>query len=126
MGDFQKEFEAYGADFQVTMERFVGNETIYLKLLDMLFADTNLQQLGDALRAGDMESAFQAAHTLKGVVGNMGLTPLYNAVCVMVEPLRAKEEREDYPVLYQAVLEEFEKADAFRMRLKGGGSCGGA
>ena len=35
-----------------------------------------------------MTSAFEAAHTLKGVTGNMGLTPLYDAVCTIVEPLR--------------------------------------
>lgn len=121
MQGFKVLFEAYGADYQTTMNRFMGNETLYLKLLDMLFRDTNLQRLGAALDANDLSDAFAAAHTLKGVVGNMGLTPLYSAVCAIVEPLRKREQRDDYPALYHAVQAEFHKADAFRMRLRGGG-----
>ena len=29
----------------------------------------------------DLDGAFEAAHTLKGVAGNLGLTPLYRSVC---------------------------------------------
>ncbi len=123
MQEFKVLFEAYGADYQSTMNRFMGNEALYLKLLDMLFQDTNLQRLGAALDANDLSNAFAAAHTLKGVVGNMGLTPLYNAVCAIVEPLRKREQCDDYPALYHAVQVEFQKADAFRASLKGGGEA---
>lgn len=123
MQEFKVLFEAYGADYQSTMNRFMGNEALYLRLLDMLFQDTNLQRLGDALDTNDLPGAFAAAHTLKGVVGNMGLTPLYNAVCAVVEPLRKREQRDDYPALYHAVQAEFQKADAFRISLKGGGEA---
>ena len=107
MQNFKELFEAYGADYQDTMSRFMGNETMYLKFLKMLFQDDNLRKLGEAIDSGNLEAAFDAAHTLKGVVGNMGLTPLYKAVCDIVQPLRAREEREDYPLLYQAIQKEF-------------------
>lgn len=64
MGDFKEIFKAYGADYQSTMARFMGNEKTYLRFLDMLFQDDNLQKLGEALRMGDMTGAFEAAHTL--------------------------------------------------------------
>lgn len=112
-------FEAYGMDYFRTMERFMGNEKLYLKLLDMLFQDDNLKKLGDALNSGNMAGAFEAAHTLKGVSANMGLTALYNAVCALVEPLRRSEKSAEYPVLYQAVLTEFDRVDAMRKQLKG-------
>ena len=118
MNGFKEKFTAYGADYTVTMERFLGNEAMYLRLLDMLFEDQSLRQLADALGAGDIEGAFAAAHTLKGIVGNMGLTPLYQAVCILVEPLRAGEQRGDYLDLYQAVENEFQRADLFRRQLK--------
>lgn len=121
MINFKELFEAYGADYQTTMNRFMGNEALYVRLLAMLFDDQNLRQLGTALDRGDLRSAFEAAHTLKGVVGNMGLTPLYQAVCAIVEPLRNGEPREDYPALYQAIEGEFQKADGFRENLMGGG-----
>ena len=80
MGGFREMFEAYGADYHSTMARFMGNEAMYIKFLDMLFKDDNLEKLGEALEKQDYEEAFSAAHTLKGVVGNMGLTPLFHAV----------------------------------------------
>ena len=114
MHEFREKFEAYGANYAATMERFMDNEAMYLHFFDMLFEDENLQKLGCALKAGNTEEAFAAAHTLKGVVGNMGLTPLYRSVCAMVEPLRAREQRGDYWALYQAVQAEFQKADLLR------------
>ena len=120
MGTFREQLEGYGVNYQTTMERFLGNEKMYLRLLNMLFQDENLGQLGDALERGDRRAAFEAAHTLKGVVGNMGLTPLYNKVCVIVEPLRAGEERDDYSVLYQDIVSEFGKVEELRNSLSKG------
>ena len=121
MDEFKTLFENYGGDYAATMERFMGNRTLYLKLLDMLFQDPNLQNLGDALDAGDLTAAFEAAHTLKGVVGNMGLTPLYTAACAIVEPLRGRQPRDDYPELYRAVQTEFQNAEELRGRLRAAG-----
>ena len=120
MGEFRKIFEAYGADYNSTMARFMGNEAMYVKFLDMLFKDDNLEKLGTALGQQDYEAAFAAAHTLKGVVGNMGLTPLFNAVCAIVESLRKREVPEDYNGLYQMIQTGFLQADEFRKKLKEG------
>ena len=57
-----------------------------------------------ALEAKDLKEAFEAAHALKGVAGNLALDPLYDAVCEIVEPLRAGEDK-DYTEGYQKVLE---------------------
>lgn len=122
MPGFKEQLQAYGADYKATMERFMGNEALYMRLLDMLFKDDSLHKLGDALDAGDLTQAFEAAHTLKGVVGNMGLKPLYEAVCTIVEPLRQREQRSDYIALYQVIQTEFQKVDELRHRLKGEGS----
>lgn len=120
MGEFREIFEVYGADYNSTMARFMGKEAMYLKFLDMLFKDDNLEKLGTALEQQDYEAAFAAAHTLKGVVGNMGLTPLFNAVCAIGESLRKREVPEDYNVLYQIIQTGFLQADEFRKKLKEG------
>lgn len=120
MGEFREIFEVYGADYNSTMARFMGKEAMYLKFLDMLFKDDNLEKLGTALEQQDYEAAFSAAHTLKGVVGNMGLTPLFNAVCAIVESLRKREVPEDYNGLYQMIQTGFLQADEFRKKLKEG------
>ena len=120
MGEFRKIFEAYGADYNSTMARFMGNEAMYVKFLDMLFKDDNLEKLGTALGQQDYEAAFAAANTLKGVVGNMGLTPLFNAVCAIVEPLRNGKDPDGYTALYQIIRSEFLRADELRATLKEG------
>lgn len=121
MSGFQTIFNAYGGDNSIAMGRFFGNEGMYLRFLDMFFQDESFQQLENALDAGDLKDAFAAAHTLKGVAGNMGLTPFYEAVCVIVERLRTEEPRKDYPVLCKAIQAEFYRAELFRKQLKKGG-----
>ncbi|MEE1492805.1 MAG: hypothetical protein UGF45_12560 [Massilioclostridium sp.] len=64
MPGFKEQFEAYGADYLSTMERFLGNEGMYLRFLDMLFQDETLRQLGSALDSEEYDAAFAAAHTL--------------------------------------------------------------
>lgn len=120
MKTFREMLEEYGVDYAPTMERFMGNEKLYIRLLDMFFKDDNMQKLGTAISQQDYTAAFEAAHTLKGVVGNMGITPLYTAVCAMVEPLRIRENRSDYPDLYQVIKTEYEKANALRQQLMEG------
>ncbi len=116
MPGFKELFEAYGGDYATTMTRFMGNETMYRKFLTMLFQDENLQKLGDAIAGGDLTAAFEAAHTLKGVTANLGLTPFYEAVCAIVEPLRTKKEQ-DYTALYGAIQAEFHRAEALQRSL---------
>lgn len=110
MADLKEVFQKYGANYETTMTRFMGNEQIYLKILAMLPQDENLRKLDQALQADDYSAAFDAAHTLKGIAGNLGLTHLYQAVCAIVEPLRTGVPREDCAVLFQSVKEEFERA----------------
>lgn len=119
MQGFEEIFESYGADYSTTMARFIGNKQMYLKFLDMLFQDDNLQKLGSAIEAHDLKTGFEAAHTLKGVAANMGLTPLLDSVCAIVEPLRAGNEAADYQALYTEIQREFNRVEVLREDLKG-------
>lgn len=119
MKSAQEVFAEYGADYSTTMKRVMNNEAMYVRLLGMLAEDDSIAKLDDALQAGNLQSAFLAAHTLKGVAGNLGLTPLYQALEKLVEPLRAEAARDDYPALYKEVQLAFMRTDAFREALKG-------
>ena len=92
MSFFREVFEEYGADYERTMARFMGKEDMYIKFLNMFEKDDNIRKLENSIGSGDLTAAFEAAHTLKGVTANLGLTPLYNAVCNIVEPLRTTTE----------------------------------
>ena len=58
-----------------------------LKFLD----DTSYANLKEALATGNVEEAFRAAHTLKGVCLNLGFDNLYKASSAITEILRAGE-----------------------------------
>ena len=46
--------------------------------------------LEDAVASKDLDKAFDAAHSLKGVLGNLALTPVYQPVYEITELLRER------------------------------------
>ena len=82
---------ASGVDMDSALARFAGDEALYEECFGMLLEDPAFSALDKALKAGNLSEAFDAAHALKGVTGNLGLTALYQAVCALMEPLRARD-----------------------------------
>ena len=83
--------EAYGADVKAGLARCMGMQDFYLRLVGMELTDENFDKLDRALAAQDSREAFEAAHALKGAVGNLGLTPLFTPLCEITERLRGAE-----------------------------------
>lgn len=77
-----------GIDYEEGVRRFCGAEDLYCKFLKKFLEDTTFDALRQAMQEEDYEAAFQAAHTLKGLSGNLSLTPLYEASKEIVEMLR--------------------------------------
>lgn len=90
MDDLIEKLSAYGGDMEGTLDRFVGDAALYETCFATFLTDEAFPDLGAALDASNYEKAFEYAHTLKGVTGNMGLTPLYRVICQIVEDLRAR------------------------------------
>nr|WP_145545608.1 response regulator [Variovorax boronicumulans] len=79
-----------GLDTQAGLRRVGGNRALYLRLLHQ-FADGQadaVQRIEAALAAGRQEEAERAAHTVRGVAGNMGLAALHAAATTLEETLR--------------------------------------
>lgn len=95
---------AFGADVDEGLARCMNNESFYLRLVGKAAADEGYERLRDALEAGDLAAAFEQAHALKGVLGNLSLTPLFELVSALTEQLRAREERSDYPETIARIL----------------------
>lgn len=87
---FKQKLAENGADVEGTLSRFAGNEAIYLKFLLKFKADPNFNALKESLDGNNIEEAFKAAHTLKGVSINLGLMPIYESASAMSELLRGK------------------------------------
>ena len=99
----------FGADVESGLERCMNNEGFYLKLVEKSLGDNSFDKLVEAIDSNDLEGAFEAAHSLKGVTGNLALTPIFNPLCELVELLRGKKEMVDTGTLVETILSEHEK-----------------
>lgn len=84
----KKQLESIGIDVDEALDRFMGSEALILKFLLRFPADENFARLRQALEEQDAHRAFEAAHTLKGVAGNLSMKELYRQVSTVVEALR--------------------------------------
>ena len=84
-----KEFyETIGQNYEEVLERLAGSEALVLKFLKKFSTDKTYAALEEAMAAGEAELIFRQAHTLKRVAANLGLKPLFEDTCVLVEITR--------------------------------------
>ena len=88
----------FGANTDEALTRCMGNEGFYFKLIGKAVEDKNFAALEEAIAAHDLEAAFDA-HSLKGAMGNLALTPIYEPVYEITELLRARSEADYAPYL---------------------------
>lgn len=103
-----EKLKEFGANTEEGLNRCFGNETLYLKLVNTIPDEKQFDRLSSAVSENDPGSAFEAAHALKGVLGNLSLTPLYLPVIEITELLRAKKEM-DYTPLCNQILQKREE-----------------
>lgn len=99
-----EDLKQYGADTDTALTRLMGNENFYLKLIPRVFEDRNFDELSRSIADKNLEKAFEAAHSLKGVLGNLELTPLLKPVVEITELLRDRQD-----IDYTPYLEEIKK-----------------
>ena len=100
--------KAYGANVDEGVVRCMGNEQFYMKLVRKFLEDTRLDTLEQQLAQGDLDSAFETAHALKGMCANLAITPMTQPVSEMTELLRQRTQM-DYSGLLAQAKEQFEK-----------------
>ena len=109
----KEELIAAGADYDGGLALCMNNEDFFFKMIRKGLANPKFDSLKKNLDEKKYEEAFEDAHALKGVAGNLHLTSLYDAIAQLVEPLRQKDFNTDYNALYSTVkekLEAFKKA----------------
>ncbi len=100
------ELRSRGCDVDGALVRFLNNEDFYAKCFKKFIDDPAFVGLGEALAVKDVDVAFRHAHTLKGLIANMGLTPLYDLAVQIVEPLRAGQCEDELNTCYQRLMDE--------------------
>lgn len=99
-----------GVDVEEMLERFMGNTAMVEKFLKKFLLDSHYQTFKEALEADDLQKAFEEAHALKGVCGNLSLVTLYEYISGQVDYLRtgimdkAKEKLPELDAEYERVV----------------------
>lgn len=97
-----------GMDTDAALRRFAGSEDLYGNFLNKFPEDDNFSRIAPAMEKDDFETVLTAAHTLKGVSGNLGMTRLFNACSHTVALIRAgkyDEAKQSYSELKAAYNE---------------------
>lgn len=110
-------YTAVGGDFDEVSGR-LQNEALISRFVKKFSADPSYRELLAAKEKGDIETAFRAVHTVKGVAASLGLSSLFTAASELTELLRPRKEfpEEKYFTAlekeYRKVIDAIEKLDA--------------
>lgn len=85
---YEDAIKRIGVDVKETLARFSGNEALMKKFLLKFPQDKSCTDLKQALKAQDFPTVQKAAHTLKGVAGNLGLKELYTQAAAISDALK--------------------------------------
>ncbi len=100
-------YEVMKGDYQDVLSRLRTDERIK-KFLVKVLSDPSFAQLCSAMESRNLEEAFRAAHTLKGVCKNMSITGLAYSASNLTEALRGRQEYgEDLEQLLKKVKKDY-------------------
>lgn len=102
----QQFYDATGGNYEDTLRRLCDEARI-IKFLSKFIEDQSFTQLRDAMKKGDCESAFRAAHSLKGICMNLGLTQLQESSSALTENLRGTKVEDKTAFLFEKVTQDY-------------------
>ncbi len=88
MSNLREFFASVGSDADDVIVRLGGNPALVVRFVTKFLSDESFSSLITALDEGDGDTAFRAAHTLKGVSGTLGFQRLYEKASAVTELLR--------------------------------------
>ena len=83
----QEFYEIVGGDYKTALGRLMNDDFIKRMLAKFLLKNS-FDLMIDGFNNKDAKTLFEAAHSFKGVTGNLALTSLYDKTCVIVEAVR--------------------------------------
>lgn len=85
----QEELSANDVNVKDGLDRLLNNQELYERLLKKLPEAISQNEVLTFIDSGDITTAINNAHTIKGVTGNLSITPLFQAYTEIVALLRA-------------------------------------
>ncbi len=118
MDNLELFYTSVGGNAAEIIARLGGKPELVKRFLMKFKEDDSYSKLCAALNNGDTESAFRAAHTLKGICANLGLQRLFEQSSTVTEFLRSgdsEKAKDALPALkreYERVLLALNSPDA--------------
>ncbi|MCM1252676.1 MAG: hypothetical protein NC321_07625 [Clostridium sp.] len=94
-----EELKTLDVDVDGGLKRINGNEALYTKLLGSFIKSINTYKVEADFDGNDYNDIIEKAHAIKGVSGNLSITPVYEAYTKIVDLLRAGKPEEARPIL---------------------------
>lgn len=80
--------KAEGVDYDMALERFVGNRALYERFLKKFLEDKHVADAKEAYSQKNCQELFEQVHALKGVAGTLGMDSLYKVSAELVNAMR--------------------------------------
>ena len=105
----QEVYMNINGDYNDIMQR-LGKEELVIRFSKKFLNDPSFKELKEAMQEDDMEKAFRAIHTLKGVCMNLSFISLLEVSKTLTEALRPGNEMPERDILdemFRNVEEEY-------------------
>ncbi len=103
----------YGANVEEGVNRCLDDEEFYIDLVNSAIPDNRIDELEQVIATGDLDKAFELSHTLKGMYGNISITPIFKPINEMTELLRARKNVDYSPFIKEAKEQKQKLVDLY-------------
>lgn len=86
-------YDSFGGNYNNALQTMM-NDMFISRMLSKFIQNNSYQQIIDGYNNKNFRGVFEGAHSLKGVCGNLALTPLYDKASVICEKTRTLNEGE--------------------------------
>lgn len=86
-------YESFGGDYSRAVQTMM-NDAFISRMLTKFIEKNSYEDIIHSYQNKDMKGIFEASHSLKGVCGNLSLTPLYEKASVLCDKVRNLNEGE--------------------------------
>ncbi len=102
-------YEAMGGNYENVMHRLMKEDRV-CRFLKLFLRDESFHTLEGAMAAQEWETAFRAAHTLKGVTMNLDMDRLSRSMVELTDALRGGAPAPGVEQLFDQVKQDYQLA----------------
>lgn len=109
--EVKEQLEKVRIDVEGTLDRMMGNEALFMRILNKFLEDRSFSRLKEFQAAGDYVQAFAHAHTLKGLSANLGMKGVCEEAAELVETLRPLKDNQTNAATEELIRDKVEKLE---------------